>query len=75
VDEIAADWIFLDGRIVTLDPRRPRATSLAVRDGRLAAVGSRADMRRWRDRATRVVDLKGATVTPGLIDAHAHMDR
>jgi predicted amidohydrolase YtcJ len=75
VDEIAADWIFLDGAVVTLDPRRPRATSLAVRDGRIAAVGSRADMRRWRDRATRVVELKGATVTPGLIDAHAHMDR
>src|SRR5262245_54598712 len=32
-------------------------------------------MRPWRDRTTRVVDLQGATVTPGLIDAHAHLDR
>jgi predicted amidohydrolase YtcJ len=75
VDEIAADWVFLDGRILTLDPRCPRATALAVRDGRIAAVGSRADMRGWRDRTTRVVDLRGATVVPGLVDAHAHMDR
>ena len=75
MDEIAADWVFLDGRFLTLDPRRPRATALAVRDGRITAVGSRADMRRWRDRTTRVVDLRGAIVVPGLIDAHAHMDR
>ncbi len=63
MDAIAADWIFLDGHILTLDPRRPRATSLAVGDGRIAAVGSRADLRAWRDRKTRVVVLKGATVT------------
>ncbi len=75
MDAIAADWVLLDGRILTLDPRRPRATSLAVRDGRIAAVGSRAELRGWRDRTTRVVDLRGATVVPGLVDAHAHMDR
>ena len=75
MDEIAADWIFLDGTILTCDPERPRATCLAVHDGRIVAVGSRADMRVWRDRTTRVVDLQGATVTPGLIDAHAHLDR
>jgi len=75
MDDIAADWVLVDGAVLTLDPRRPRATSLAVRDGRIAALGSRADMRAWRGRSTRVVDLKGATVIPGLIDAHAHLDR
>ena len=75
MDEIAADCVLVDGNILTLDPRRPRATSLAIHDGRIVAVGSRADMRAWRDRSTRVVDLRGATVIPGLIDAHAHLDR
>jgi predicted amidohydrolase YtcJ len=75
VDEIAADVVFDNGRVLTLDPRRPVAGALAVAGGRVAATGGRADVRRWRDRRTRVVDLRGATVVPGLVDAHAHLDR
>lgn len=75
MDAIAADWIFENSRILTLDLRRPAATALAVAGGRVAAVGGRADLRRWRDRRTRVVDLRGATVVPGLVDTHAHLDR
>jgi hypothetical protein len=75
VDEIAADTVLHNGRILTLDPRRPRATALVVAGGRIAAVGGPADVRAWRDRRTRVIDLKGATVIPGLLDAHAHLDR
>jgi predicted amidohydrolase YtcJ len=75
VDEIAADWVLANGRIVTLDARKPTASALAVQGDRIVAVGSAADVRRWRDRRTRVVDLAGATVVPGLVDAHAHLDR
>jgi predicted amidohydrolase YtcJ len=76
VDEIAAaDRIFVNGRILTFDTRRPRATALAVARGRIAAVGDRADVKAWRARRTEVVDLRGATVIPGLVDAHAHLDR
>lgn len=75
MDAIAADWILENGRIVTLDPRRPAATALAVSGDRIAAVGGRADVRRGRDRRTRVVDLRGRTVIPGLVDTHAHLDR
>src|SRR5207237_8060072 len=59
LDEIAADWIFENGRIITLDPRRPSATGLAIEADRVVAVGGRADLRRWRHRPTRVVDLAG----------------
>jgi len=75
VDEIAADRIFANGRILTFDTRCPRATALAVAGGRIAAVGDRADVKAWRARRTEVVDLRGATVIPGLVDAHAHLDR
>ncbi len=76
MDEIAAaEWIFANGRILTFDTRRPRATALAVAGGRVAVVGDRADVKRRRDRRTQVVDLRGATVIPGLVDAHAHLDR
>jgi predicted amidohydrolase YtcJ len=47
-------------------------TAVAVRGGRIAAVGSRDDISSWRGSRTRVVDLGSATVTPGLIDAHIH---
>jgi predicted amidohydrolase YtcJ len=75
VDEIAADLVLANGRILTLDPRRPVAAALAVAGGRVLATGNRGDVRRWRDRRTEVVDLRGATVVPGLVDAHAHLDR
>jgi predicted amidohydrolase YtcJ len=75
VDEIAADWIFDNGRVLTLDARRPEARALAVAVGRVVATGTRADVKSWRDRRTRVVDLRGATVVPGLVDTHAHLDR
>ena len=75
MDEIAADWIFDNGRVLTLDARRPEVRALAVAGGRVVATGTRADMKPWRDRRTRVVDLRGGTVVPGLVDTHAHLDR
>ena len=72
---IAADWILANGEILTCHPRAPRAQAVAVAGERVLALGSTGEMRRWRGRETRWVDLDGATVIPGLIDAHAHMDR
>ena len=72
---MAADLVVLAQRILTLDAGRPTATALAVEGGRVAAVGSRADAKRWRDRRTEVIDAPNATVIPGLVDAHAHLDR
>lgn len=75
MDEIADGLVLINGRILTLDPRRPAVTALAIADGRVAATGGRAEVARGRGRAPRVIDLRGATVIPGLVDAHAHLDR
>jgi predicted amidohydrolase YtcJ len=76
VDEIAAPaTVFVNGQIVTLDPARPVASALAVIGERVAAVGNAGDVKPWRTRRARVIDLRGATVVPGLVDAHAHLDR
>jgi predicted amidohydrolase YtcJ len=72
---MVADWILQNGRVITLDRRRPAATALAIAAGRIVAVGGRADVRAWKQRRTRIVDLAHATVIPGLVDAHAHLDR
>jgi predicted amidohydrolase YtcJ len=52
---------------------RPAATAIAVRDGRIVAVGSDASVLRLRGAATTVRDLHGRTVLPGLVDAHTHV--
>jgi len=67
-----ADLVLVDGRILTVDTRFRTATALAVRDGRFVAVGSNDDVRRYVGSATRVIEGRGRTVLPGLIDTHVH---
>ncbi|MDQ7820563.1 MAG: amidohydrolase [Armatimonadota bacterium] len=64
--------IFTGGRIYTLDPARPVAEALAVRDGRIVAVGASAELARAWAGAARV-DLGGRTVLPGFVDSHIHL--
>ncbi|MEU6476490.1 amidohydrolase [Streptomyces sp. NPDC047017] len=66
------DLVLTGARVRTLDPRRPYAGAVAVRDGLIAAVGEESDVRDWRGPATEVVDLAGATLVPGLADCHSH---
>jgi predicted amidohydrolase YtcJ len=66
------DRVFLNGRVWTGDPARPRATALAVRGDVLTAVGSDRDIRPLAGTRTEVVDLKGRFVAPGFNDAHLH---
>ncbi|HMJ31165.1 MAG TPA: amidohydrolase family protein, partial [Xanthobacteraceae bacterium] len=70
-----ADTVLLNGKIVTLDAAAPTAEALAVRDGKIVAVGSSADIRAFAGAGTRTVDLEGRTVVPGLIDSHMHAIR
>ncbi|MBT2482877.1 amidohydrolase [Streptomyces sp. ISL-94] len=68
----APDTVLTGARVRTLDPARPEARAVAVRDGEIVAVGDEADVRDWRGSGTELVDLHGATLTPGLTDAHSH---
>lgn len=67
-----ADLVLLDGRVLTVDERFSAATALAVRAGRFIAVGSDEEVRRHIGGTTRVIDGRGRTVVPGLIDTHVH---
>jgi hypothetical protein len=68
-----ADLIVTNARIHTADANRPFAEALAVRGGRVAFVGSARGARALAGPNTRVVDLDGHTVVPGMVDAHAHL--
>src|ERR1700733_14416445 len=70
-----ADTVLVNGKIVTLDDRSPIGEALAIRDGRIAALGTTAEIRKLADAKSRVIDLKGRTVIPGLIDSHMHAIR
>ncbi|MFH9064371.1 amidohydrolase [Streptomyces coeruleorubidus] len=67
-----ADLVLAGAEVRTLDPDRPYATSVAVRDGLIAAVGDETDVRDWCGPGTEVVRLDGAHLVPGLVDAHSH---
>jgi len=68
----AADLVLRNGKIVTLDESAPRATALAVRGDRIAAVGGEADIADWIGDGTRVIDLRGRLAIPGFIEGHGH---
>jgi predicted amidohydrolase YtcJ len=67
-----ADVVFVNAKIATLDAKGSFAEAVAVKDGRFISVGKEKGIRRLVGPSTRVVDLGGKTVVPGLIDAHCH---
>lgn len=69
---VPADTILRGGRILTVDPRFSTAEAVAVAGNRILAVGKDADIMALATGATRIIDLKGATVVPGLRDSHLH---
>jgi len=70
-----ADLIVVNARIATLDAASRVAEALAVRDGRLIAVGNRAAVQALAGPDTRRVDAGGRTIVPGLVDSHIHAIR
>jgi len=70
-----ADTVLLNGKILTVDNQFSIREAVAIRDGRIAALGSSADMRKLAGPQSRVIDLQGRTVIPGLIDSHMHATR
>src|SRR5262245_40392890 len=71
--QMIADLIITNANLITLDDRRPRAAAMAVHDGRILYTGDDAAAKRFNAPHTRLLDLHGQTVTPGLCDAHLHL--
>ncbi len=70
--QASADTILVGGKLWTGNPRQPEAQAIAILDGRIAAVGSDAEVRRWAGPHTTVLELEGRRVVPGFNDAHVH---
>ncbi|MFZ1727579.1 MAG: amidohydrolase [Albidovulum sp.] len=67
------DMILTNARVLTMDPNRPRAEAVAIAEGRIVAVGQRADIEPLAGSATEIFDCKGTTLLPGFVESHLHL--
>src|SRR5437870_5576236 len=67
-----ADLILHNGKIVTVDPEFSIRQAVAIKDGKIAAIGTNQTILAERGAKTRAIDLHGRTVLPGLFDSHVH---
>ena len=67
-----SDLILFDANVITMDPGYPRARWVAIKDGRILAVGQEDNLRELCHRNTKAIDSNGKTILPGFIDAHFH---
>jgi len=70
--DLAAEVLLLNGKIITVDPADAIAQAVAIKDRRIQAVGTDAEIAPLAGERTQVIDLGARAVTPGLIDAHNH---
>jgi len=71
----SADTILTNGKILTVDAQSSTRQALAIRDGKILATGTTSDIQKLAGPQTRVIDVEGRTVIPGLIDSHMHAVR
>jgi len=67
-----ADLVLKNAKIWTVNEKQPEAEALAAQNGKIVAVGSAAEIEKWIDQETRVIDAGGKRVVPGFTDAHTH---
>lgn len=68
-----ADMIISGGTIYTVDDKNPNAEAVAISGGKIVFVGSAKEAEEWKGENTRMIDLAGKTMTPGLIEGHGHI--
>lgn len=69
-----ADMLIFNGNVITVDKEFSIAEAILVKDGKIIGVGRNADLKKLAGKTTQVIDLKGATVLPGINDAHCHLN-
>jgi len=69
---VSADTIYFGGNIITINDVQPNAEAVAVKDGKILAVGNKTEVMKTVGKNTRQVDLGGKTMLPGFVDSHGH---
>jgi hypothetical protein len=71
-DTMCADIVLVNGKILTVDSDNSVVEAVAIKGGRILATGSTSDVMRLAGEGTEILDLRGKTVLPGIIDSHTH---
>jgi len=69
---LSAELVIVKANVITVDEKQPQAEAVAVRDGKIVAVGTTAQVKTLVGSGTQIIDAQGRTITPGFIDAHIH---
>ena len=67
------DTVYINGDIITMNPQMPSANAVAVKNGKITAVGSNEKIKQITGKKTKVIDLNGKTLIPGFIEPHSHL--
>jgi hypothetical protein len=70
--QVPADAIYHGGDIVTIDDTNPIAEAVAIKDGRIVAVGAKVDVLKLKGENSKIIDLGGKALLPGFVDGHGH---
>src|SRR5690606_5933625 len=68
-----ADLVLVNGKIITVDSAFSIVEAVAIHNGRFVSIGTTEEVSKWISPATRILDLKGHTAIPGIIEGHAHL--
>ncbi len=69
----AADIIYHNAKIITINDRQPNAEAVAVKDGKILAVGTKEEVLKTKNSSTKLIDVQGKIMLPGFVDAHGHV--
>jgi predicted amidohydrolase YtcJ len=69
---VRPDMILFNGKVITVDQKSTIAQALAVKDGKIIAVGTNDEIKKTAGTQTQMIDVKGKTIVPGLYDGHLH---
>lgn len=68
-----ADTIYHNGTILTINDKQPKVEAVAIKDGKILAVGSKEEVLKSKNASTKLIDIAGKTMLPGFVDAHGHV--
>jgi len=68
-----ATLAIINANVITLNPKQPRANAIAIKNGKIIAVGSNKKILKHTNKKTKLIDAKNKTAIPGLVDCHVHM--
>ena len=70
---VLADLVLINGKVLTMNPSQPEAEAIAIKDDKIAEVGTNEKVSSWINKNTRVINIDGKTAVPGFIDTHIHV--